>query len=148
MRKKILIIGPNHSGKAKLAHYLNEEEGSIKKRGSIVYGKYTISVPSSYLESPDMRKHIISLRTQAHLVLMLYPLMQKKKVYPPNFAKVFNVSVMGVLTFNEESPSSSQLQQIDKMFEEIKIMTPYEQLNLSCETSIESFCNKIRKKGE
>lgn len=35
MRKKILIIGPNHSGKAKLAHYLNEEEGPIKKEGAL-----------------------------------------------------------------------------------------------------------------
>lgn len=148
MRKKILIIGPNNSGKARLTHYINEEEGPIKKRGHIVYGNHTICVPGSYLESPDMRKHIISLRTQAYLVLMLYPVMQKKKVYPPNFAKIFNVPVLGVLTYHTELPSSFQLEKSDKMFEEIKIESPYECVNLSSEASIELFCNKIRKKGE
>ncbi|WP_161979164.1 EutP/PduV family microcompartment system protein [Streptococcus sp. S784/96/1] len=96
MRKRILIIGPEGSGKKELIRVLeNEEEICLIK--SIVYGRETIYVPSTYLRSPSMKKHIIATQQNAYCLLMLLHSSRAYRVYSPNFAQVFRLPSLGII---------------------------------------------------
>lgn len=64
----------------------------------MVYGKNTLDIPGSYLESPWMHKHLIAAQQDAFCVLMLCSPLATKRSYPPGFAKVFRIPVIGVIT--------------------------------------------------
>ncbi|MGX7012892.1 EutP/PduV family microcompartment system protein [Vagococcus silagei] len=102
MSKRILIIGPNHAGKAFLAHYIEHGEIGGRRKAHITFGQDTICVPGTYLESPWMHKHIIAMKQKADIVLMLHKRQKVKEAYPPNFEKVFNQPVIQVLTDSSE----------------------------------------------
>ncbi|MDF0480175.1 hypothetical protein OL233_07695 [Vagococcus sp. PNs007] len=99
MRKRVLLIGPKNSGKTTLANYVEGNEEKVKKKAHIVYKKDTIDTPSTYLESPWMRQHLISLQQSAYLGLFLLPLSAKKGSYPPGFSHVFRIPLIGVITY-------------------------------------------------
>lgn len=99
MKKKLLLIGPKNSGKTTLANYLEGNQEKATKKAHIVYKKETIDTPSTYLESPWMRQHLISLQQSAYLGLFLLPLSTKKRSYPPGFSQVFRIPLIGVVTY-------------------------------------------------
>ena len=97
-RKRIMILGPRESGKTLLANYFNEIDTPPRRTPHMVYGKNTLDVPGSYIESNDMHKHLIAAQQDAYCVLMLCDPAARKRSYPPGFSKVFRVPVLGVIT--------------------------------------------------
>ena len=97
MKRRIMIIGPNHSGKQQVAQYLDHQ---VTKRmaACMFYGPNTLTVPGAYLESPWMHAHIIAAQQDTDCILMLSALNRKRRHYPPNFAHVFRVPIIGVIT--------------------------------------------------
>ena len=59
-KKRIMILGARESGKTLLANYLNEIDTPPKRTPHMVYGRNTLDVPGSYVESNDMHKHLIA----------------------------------------------------------------------------------------
>lgn len=80
MKKRILIIGPNQQHNHIIAQAIEDSEQPIRKVANILYTNETIIVPNSYLESPWMHKHIISLQQKASKALFLVPIPSIKKV--------------------------------------------------------------------
>lgn len=115
MKKRILIVGPKPQHIQLIAQEIEQAKPPLRKVASIVFKEKTILVPSSYLESPWMHKHIISLQQKASKVLFLLPIPSQKKSYPPNYAHVFRVPVIGVGIYETkdkrliESPASQQI---------------------------------------
>ena len=99
MRRKIMVIGTGKSGKTSLVNALNGCEGPLRKTQDMIFGKYTIDVPGSYLENPWMYKHLISAaQNNACHVLILVDQSNVTEVYSPEFARVFRCPVTGVIT--------------------------------------------------
>ena len=93
------MIGPTGSGTTTLCHAINECDGLPRKTQDMIFGKYTIDVPGSYLDNPWMYKHLISAaQNYASQIVMLVDAAGMKEVYSPGFAKVFNCPVTGVVT--------------------------------------------------
>lgn len=108
-KKRIMIIGPGRSGKTSLGRYLDDrrqkEPGRELSREvwtgrtpALVYRGNIIEGPGAYLESPWMRHHLISAAQDAYCVLMLVDPTGKRDIYPPGFATVFPVPVLGIAT--------------------------------------------------
>lgn len=97
-KKRIMIVGPEKSGKTTLASLLEGEEVKVKRIPSMVYRKNTLDTPGAYLESPWMKSHLIAAAQDASCVVMVSDAAGKKRAYPPGFAKVFRVPIIGVVT--------------------------------------------------
>lgn len=97
-KKRIMIIGPTRCGKTSLANGINGSDRPIKRTQDIIYGKYTIDVPGSYIENTDLYKHIIAAAQDAVCVLILIDQPASADVYSPGFARVFTKPTFGVVT--------------------------------------------------
>ena len=99
MKRRIMIIGPTGSGKTTLCYAFDNKKGPLRKTQDMIFGKYTIDVPGSYLDNPWMYKHLISAaQNYASQIVMLVDATGKREVYSPGFAKVFTCPVTGVIT--------------------------------------------------
>lgn len=132
MRKKwVMVIGPTNCGKTTLVHALNDFEGPIKKTQDIIYGKKTMDVPGSYVESTWMYKHLIAASQDASHVLLLIDPSNSRNVYSPGFAKVFTCPVIGVITKSDLALENEEICiKQRKQLEQIGITEPY--FKISC----------------
>ena len=71
-KKRIMILGARESGKTLLANYLNEIDTPPKRTPHMVYGRNTLDVPGSYVESNDMHKHLIAAQQDAYCMSVSY----------------------------------------------------------------------------
>lgn len=102
-KKRVMILGSRESGKTTLANYLNDLNTAPMRTPHMVYGKNTLDIPGSYLEAPWMHKHLIAAQQDAFCILMLCTPQSSKRSYPPGFAKVFRIPVIGVITKSDLS---------------------------------------------
>lgn len=94
-----MVIGAIGSGKTTLCHAIDEHSGPLRKTQDMIFGKYTIDVPGSYLDNPWMYKHLIAAaQNHASQIVMLVDALNMREAYSPGFAKVFNYPVTGVIT--------------------------------------------------
>lgn len=99
MRRRIMVIGPTGSGKTTLCHLIDDNPRPLRKTQDMIFGKYTIDVPGSYLDNPWMYQHLISAaQNNASQVLILVDATRGRETYAPGFAKVFTCPVTGVVT--------------------------------------------------
>lgn len=97
-KKRIMIVGPEKSGKTTLASLLEDKAVKMQRIPSMMYRKNTLDTPGAYLESPWMRNHLIAAAQDASCVVMVADAAGKKRAYPPGFAKAFRVPIIGVVT--------------------------------------------------
>lgn len=115
-RKRIMLIGPQKSGKTTLAALLEGREMAIRRVPNMVYREKTLDTPGAYLESPWMHKHLIAAAQDACCVVMAADAAGKKRAYPPAFAKAFRVPVIGVVTrcdLPDANPESARRQLLE-----------------------------------
>jgi len=122
-KKRIMIVGPRGSGKTTLANLLNDYDGAIRKTQDIIYGKFTIDIPSSYIENTWMYKHLIALSQDASHVLLLVDQSNSGDVYSPGFARVFTCPVVGVITKSDLKQENEVL--CCKQLKNIGVPEPY-----------------------
>lgn len=119
MKKRLLVIGPDHTSKKELVKVL-EDHRELLFMSSIVYYRHCIFVPEAYLRSPSMRKHLISLQQNAYCALMLLHSSREARIYSPNFAKSFRVPTIGVIMKQQDS-QQEQLLDCQKELAEAKV---------------------------
>ena len=99
MKRRIMVIGATGSGKTTLCHAIDGYSGPLRKTQDMIFGKYTIDVPGSYLDNPWMYKHLIAVaQNHASQVVMLVDAASMREAYSPGFAKVFNCPATGIIT--------------------------------------------------
>ncbi|MFD1486312.1 EutP/PduV family microcompartment system protein [Lacticaseibacillus baoqingensis] len=146
MKRRIMIIGPNHSGKVQLAQYLDQQ---VKQRmqACMFYGKNTLTVPGAYLECPWMHQHIIAAQQDANCILMLSAIDRARRHYPPNFAKVFRLPIIGVVTTKTDAVDIAQADVYQELIT-TGIPQPFFKLNLQQQTDFHELTEIINmKKG-
>ncbi len=136
MKKKIMIIGPSGSGKTTLCHYLNGEEKAVRKTQDIIFGKHTIDVPGSYLDNPGMYEHLIAVaQNHASQIVCLVDINELRDRYPPEFTKVFNCPVTGVIT--KYDGDETKAEKCEKQLSRAGIKTPRFRINKDEEAGME-----------
>ncbi|AQP53764.1 hypothetical protein CBF34_08425 [Vagococcus penaei] len=148
IKKRILLIGTDNSGKARLASQLNCEMTEVKNRASLVYGKETIIVPETYLASPWMHKHIISLQQSVNLVVMIWTDQQTRKIYPPQFAKAFTKPVIGMISSQEATISKETLDLGEKNLQSMGVKQPYIVWSLDDQAQLKTVAQFILERRE
>lgn len=145
MKRRIMIIGPNHSGKQQIAQYLDHQ---VAKRMSacLFYGPNTLTVPGAYLESPWMQSHIIAAQQDADCILMLSALTRKRRHYPPNFAHAFRVPIIGVITKSNAEIVDDRAADIVKEFVATGIPQPFVPVSLDQPEALARLERLIMKK--
>lgn len=141
MKKRLLLIGSVQEDLIKVAGLI-EKEPLQPVGNAILYQQETIMVPSAYLRSPWMTKHIISTQQNAYALLMLVSTTYPLKVYSPNFAKVFRIPSMGLVLFQEKD----SLVRRNACLADLSATKPdflYELNSLSQET-VKRFIDKLR----
>jgi len=119
-----MIIGPTGSGKTTLANAINGYDGVLKKTQDMIFGRYTIDVPGSYLDNPWMYKYLISAaQNNASRILCLIDASADREVYAPGFAKVFTCPVTGVIT--KCSPEDKKAQKCVEQLKRIGVEEPW-----------------------
>lgn len=103
-----MIIGPTRCGKTSLANFLNESDRPIRRTQDIIYGKYTIDVPGSYIENTDLYKHIIAAAQDAVCILLLVDQSSIADCYSPGFARVFTKPTFGVVMKTDLAPENAE----------------------------------------
>ena len=126
-------MGSAGSGKTTLAFLLEPEPFLIRRTPQLVYRQTTIDSPSAYLESPWMRHHLIAAAQDASCVLMLVSADKTRTVYPPGFARVFRVPVLGIITRAESCPDG--VAAAEKELSRTGISEPYYKAELTREDS-------------
>lgn len=147
MKKRILIIGPNQKHNILIAEAIEQPNQPIRKVANISFTDETIIVPSAYLENPWMHKHIISLQQKASKALFLVPIPSIKKTYPPNFAYVLRVPVIGVALYETNENKLEERGTAEKILEEIGCTNQQFFLHLNQE-EIETFVEEISGKED
>lgn len=145
-KKRIMIIGASKSGKTTLASILEGQE-ILRKTSSMVYRTVTIDVPSAYLECPWMRHHIIAAAQDASCVVMLADATRTRKVYPPGFAKVFQVPVIGIITKCDMRMKEDRSNRIRSRKELVTVglLEPFDEVDLKNARDIEKLKHKFQK---
>lgn len=117
-------MGPTGSGKTTICHALDQKKGPLHKTQDMIFGKYTIDVPGSYLDNPWMYKHLISAaQNHASQIVLLVDATGSREVYSPGFAKVFNCPVTGVIT--KCAPDSPQAERCEEQLEKTGVKKPW-----------------------
>ncbi|MEE0434261.1 MAG: EutP/PduV family microcompartment system protein [Peptococcaceae bacterium] len=122
-RKRIMLIGPRGSGKSTLANVLNAEDRPLRQTQDTIYRKYTLDVPSGYLENSWMYQHLIALSQDAWCILVLVDGSKRTEVYSPGFAKTFRCPVVGVIS--KCDLCSEGVTQAEKELAKIGVRPPY-----------------------
>ncbi|WP_094607000.1 Propanediol utilization protein PduV [Sporomusa silvacetica DSM 10669] len=146
MKKRIMIVGPSHSGKSILANVLNDSARPLKKTQDVIYGKNTIDTPGSYIENAYMYKYLIATAQSASQILMLVDQSRLIEVYPPGFAKSFTCPVTGVITKIDLAPENVNL--AIKQLKRIGVFEPYFWISLQDNTGVEALKNYLLGKQE
>lgn len=151
-KKRIMILGSRESGKTTLANYLNDLDTIPKRTPHMVYGKNTLDIPGSYLESPWMHKHLIAAQQDAFCVLMLCTPFAAKRSYPPGFAKVFRIPVIGIIT--KSDLESKGVEQCIAELRSTGVQEPYYEISVHNRSGLDeltdiigTFRNDNKKKG-
>ena len=143
MRRKIMVIGTGKSGKTSLVNALNGYEGPLRKTQDMIFGKYTIDVPGSYLENPWMYKHLISAaQNNACHVLILVDQSNVTEVYSPGFARVFRCPVTGVITKADLHKENEEI--CKRQLKMIGVKPPYFSVSLTENTGIEELKDHLK----
>ena len=99
MRKRILVIGPEGSGKTSICQYLEGRDKRPVKTAEVVFGRKTIDTSGAYVDNPSLVQHLISLAlNHAGSILMVVDASAPDEKYSPGFARIFNCRVWGVAT--------------------------------------------------
>lgn len=136
MKKRIMIVGPTQAGKSTLANVLNGANRALKKTQDVIYGKYTIDTPGSYIENASMYKYLIATAQTASYVLLLMDSARLIDVYPPSFAKTFTCPVIGVVTKIDLAPENAGL--CKQKLSRIGVSEPYFWISLKDNTGLEA----------
>jgi ethanolamine utilization protein EutP len=135
MMKKTMIIGPRKSGKTVLMHNLDGVTNEKKQAANVCYGKNSLYIPGTYLESPWMYSHLIALQQHAKNIIMIVSAEQSRKIYPPNFALSFRVPVFGVISYQNKITK----QAVGTATAELRragVKPPYYQMNVTDRSSV------------
>lgn len=141
-----MVMGPKGCGKTTLAKFIEGDERPVKKSQDVVYGTYTMDIPSAYIEGPWLYGHLITLlENQGNMGIILVDQSSNHASYPPNFAKVFNCPIIGVITKSDLKPENEDY--CKRQLEKIGVNPPYLKITTKDITTLETLKKHVLEKN-
>lgn len=144
-KKRIMIIGARNCGKTSLANHINDYHGKLRKVQDTIYSKFTIDVPSGYIENAWMYMHTIALSQDACCILLLVDQSRPAMVYSPGFARVFKCPVIGVISKKDLCCENAKA--CEEQLRQIGVSTPYFYIDNETGEGIEELKEYINETG-
>ncbi len=99
MERRVMLVGATGCGKRSLAGVLNGSLESQLHSPDIIFKGRTVVIPGGFLENPSMYRHVITMaQNSASHLLFLVDGTSSIDAGPPDFARMFNCPVVGVVT--------------------------------------------------
>lgn len=95
---KILLIGGVGAGKTSLKQSLMREELRYRKTQTLDFSSLFVDCPGEYLAIPRYYHVLIDTSHRVSEIWALQDATKRGTIYPPNFAKVFNKPIIGIIT--------------------------------------------------
>ncbi|SDY67526.1 EutP/PduV family microcompartment system protein [Tindallia californiensis] len=103
MKKSMILVGTQGSGKTTLIQRLSNDEMVYRKTQAVEYHPKIIDTPGEYLENPRYYHAIVTLSFDAKIVAFVHDSTSRDNYFPPQFASMFNQSVVGIITKTDHS---------------------------------------------
>lgn len=95
---RVLLIGGIGAGKTSLKQMLMNDQICYQKTQMLDFSQIFIDCPGEYLEIPRFYHILIDASHQASEIWALQDATKRHAFYPPNFVKVFNKPIIGIIT--------------------------------------------------
>jgi len=95
---KILLMGGTGSGKSDLVRVLSDEQYSPRRLMAVEHCGPFVNTPGEFLENRRFYPALITTAAECDMVLMLASATHASCLIPPQFATMFNRTVLGVVT--------------------------------------------------
>ena len=94
----VLLIGQSGSGKCTLIRALGDAAYAPRKLMAVEYRGPFINTPGEFLENRRFYPALITTAAECDMILMLVSATHASCLIPPQFATMFNRTVLGVVT--------------------------------------------------
>lgn len=95
---KILLVGETGSGKSGLIRVLSGGKHAPRRLMAVEYCGPFINTPGEFLENRRFYPALITTAAECDMILMLASATHASCLIPPQFATMFNRTVLGVVT--------------------------------------------------
>lgn len=95
---KILLMGGTGSGKSDLVRVLSDGQYSPRRLMAVEHCGPFVNTPGEFLENRRFYPALITTAAECDMVLMLVNAAHASCLIPPQFATMFNRTVLGVVT--------------------------------------------------
>ena len=98
MKPRILLIGGVGAGKTTLKQSLMHETQEYRKTQMLEFKGLFSDCPGEYLQMPTYYRVLIDASHRVAEIWALQDATNRRTLFPPNFAHVFNKPVVGIVT--------------------------------------------------
>lgn len=99
--KRMMLIGETGAGKGALIRALSGENFSRRRPMAVEFCGPFVNTPGEFLESRRFYRALITTAADCDILAMLQDATRAASLFPPQFAAMFNRSVVGVVTWAE-----------------------------------------------
>jgi ethanolamine utilization protein EutP len=101
--KRMMLVGETGSGKSALIRALSGEEFTQKRTMAVEFCGQFINTPGEFLENRRFYRALITTAVDCDILALLQDATRSSCLFPPQFATMFNRTVVGVVTKVDEA---------------------------------------------
>lgn len=104
--KKVMLVGQTGAGKAALINALSEDGYASRKAMAVEYCGPFINTPGEFLENRRFYFALITTSADCDMLFMMQNATHSSSLFPPQFATIFNRTVLGVVSHSDASDAN------------------------------------------
>lgn len=107
--KKTMLMGETGAGKASLIRALSGGQAACGRAMAVEYCGDFINTPGEFLENRRFYTSLITAAADCQILLLLQDSTKNTSLFPPQFAAMFNRTVIGVISKIDEPSARPEL---------------------------------------